>query len=44
MVGTATTPAQAGAQLGNGPLADATHRYIWLAGWAPASAGVVLVA
>ena len=39
-----TTPAKAGAQLGNGALAGATHRYSNLSNWALASAGVVFSA
>jgi hypothetical protein len=39
-----TTPAKAGAQLGNGSLAGATLRYSNLSNWAPAFAGVVLSA
>ncbi|BCA62219.1 hypothetical protein HMP09_1453 [Sphingomonas sp. HMP9] len=39
----ATTPAKAGAQLGNAPLADAALPYLDLSNWAPASAGVVLM-
>ena len=39
----ATTPAKAGAQLGNAPLADAALSYLDLSNWAPASAGVVLM-
>ncbi len=35
-----TTPAKAGAQLGNGALAGATLRYSNLSHWAPAFAGV----
>jgi hypothetical protein len=35
-----TTPAKAGAQLGNGALAGAILRYSNLSNWAPASAGV----
>ena len=38
-----TTPAKAGAQLGNGALAGATHRYSNLSNWALASAGVVAI-
>ncbi len=37
----ATTPAKAGAQLGNAPLADAALSYLDLSNWAPAFAGVV---
>jgi hypothetical protein len=37
----ATTPAKAGAQLGNAPLADAALSYLDLPNWAPAFAGVV---
>jgi hypothetical protein len=36
-----TTPAEAGAQLGNGRLAGVALRYLDLSNWAPASAGVV---
>ncbi|PTW44609.1 hypothetical protein C8J25_10937 [Sphingomonas faeni] len=39
-----TTPAEAGAQLGNGRLADAALRYLDLSNWAPAFAGVVFSA
>ncbi len=37
----ATTPAKAGAQLGNAPLADAALSYLDLSNWAPAFAGLV---
>jgi hypothetical protein len=37
----ATTPAKAGAQLGNDLLADAARGYYGRLDWAPASAGVV---
>ena len=40
---TATTPAKAGAQLGNAQLADAARHYLDLPNWAPASAGVVFM-
>jgi hypothetical protein len=36
-----TTPAKAGAQLGNGRLAGAALRHLDLSNWAPAFAGVV---
>ena len=36
-----TTPAKAGAQLGNGVLVCVMLRYCGLPTWAPASAGVV---
>jgi len=36
-----TTPAKAGAQLGNGRLAGVALRYLDLSNWAPATAGVV---
>ena len=39
-----TTPAKAGAQLGNGVLAGAALRYPDLSNWAPASAWVVFSA
>jgi len=39
----ATTPAKAGAQLGNAQLADAVRHYLDLPNWAPAFAGVVLI-
>ena len=38
------TPAQAGAQLGNGALAGAALNYFDLSNWAPAFAGVVFSA
>ena len=41
---TVTTPAKAGAQLGNAALSHAALRYQNLANWAPASAGVVQMA
>ena len=37
----ATTPAEAGAQLGSGGLAGAALNYFDLSNWAPAFAGVV---
>jgi len=40
----ATTPAEAGAQLGNDPLAGAALNYFDLSNWAPAFAGVVFSA
>ena len=40
----ATTPAKAGAQLGNRALARAALNYCDLSNWAPASAGVVFQA
>ncbi len=39
-----TTPAKAGAQLGNAPLAGAALNYFDLSNWAPAPAGVVFFA
>ena len=39
-----TTPAKAGAQLGNDPLAGAALNYFDLSIWAPAFAGVVFSA
>ena len=39
-----TTPAKAGAQLGNAPLAGAALNYFDVSNWAPASAGVVFFA
>jgi len=39
-----TTPAKAGAQLGNGALAVAALNYFDLSNWAPAFAGVVFFA
>ena len=39
-----TTPAKAGAQLGNDPLAGAALNYFDLSNWAPAFAGVVFSA
>ncbi|MCP8891468.1 hypothetical protein [Sphingomonas faeni] len=39
-----TTPAKAGAQLGNAPLAGAALNYFDLSNWAPAFAGVVFSA
>jgi hypothetical protein len=42
--GHATTPAKAGAQLGNGALAGAAFNHCDLSIWAPAFAGVVFQA
>ncbi len=39
-----TTPAEAGAQLGNDPLAGAAFSYFDLSNWTPAFAGVVFFA
>jgi hypothetical protein len=40
----ATTPAEAGAQLGDGALADVARRHGGLSIWAPGFAGAVRVA